>query len=365
MAPKSEDNAPAFLTEKALFHALTKSAFEFLNKAIDEFETSSKFSTIHFATAIELFLKAKLMREHWSLILEKPDQADRAAFFRGNAKTVSPAIAVERLHKIAQISIPKEFKDTFETISKHRNKMVHFAHAGEHEPANLTGQTKIAEEQCAGWLAIKTLLTQWSGFKKYRTDIVRISAKMEGHRTFLERVFESKAEELGIHRAAGLNIGKCPSCGFDAVKLGKQHGALVEADCAVCRYVGTEVHVKCSNDACGADIVFNSYGGHPVYCETCDEQLDKDDLRYQLDTGPGYHKDTMIDYIHINCASCISYHSVVEHEKVYVCLECFDTSDKYGVCGYCGDGQLGGVDEFSSFTGCEFCDGASARYADD
>jgi len=71
----------ALLSEDELFRSLTGSAFEFLEKAIAEFEQSAKFSTVHFTIAIELFLKARLVREHWSLLLDKPDQGDKADFF--------------------------------------------------------------------------------------------------------------------------------------------------------------------------------------------------------------------------------------------------------------------------------------------
>ena len=107
MSGKRADKEPAFLSEDELFGALTESAFEFLNRSIDEFSESEKFSTVHFAIAIELFLKARLMREHWSLLLDKPDQADKTAFFRGDAKTVSPDQTIERLRRIALVSIPQ------------------------------------------------------------------------------------------------------------------------------------------------------------------------------------------------------------------------------------------------------------------
>ena len=123
--PNSREPGEALvLSEDKLFAVLTSSAFEFLERAIYEFSESAKFSTVHFAIAIELFMKARLMREHWALLLDKPDQADRAAFFRGEAKTVTLEQAIERLKKIASVQIPAASREIFVKITKHRNKMV-------------------------------------------------------------------------------------------------------------------------------------------------------------------------------------------------------------------------------------------------
>ncbi len=73
-----------------LFVSITDTAFEFLEKALDEFEASPKFSIINFASAIELFMNARLMREHWSLLVEKVHSAKIDEFFAGKLKTVTP-----------------------------------------------------------------------------------------------------------------------------------------------------------------------------------------------------------------------------------------------------------------------------------
>ena len=89
-----------------IFRNLTESAFEFLERAIREFRDSPKFSTIHFATAVELFLKARLMREHWSLTVEKIDDVALTQFRQGKFKSVSPSAAIARLRSIVDVVIP-------------------------------------------------------------------------------------------------------------------------------------------------------------------------------------------------------------------------------------------------------------------
>ena len=52
-----------------LFVSLVRNAIDFLKKSVDELEGSPKYSVIHFCSAIELFLKARLLVEHWTLII--------------------------------------------------------------------------------------------------------------------------------------------------------------------------------------------------------------------------------------------------------------------------------------------------------
>jgi hypothetical protein len=355
-----------FPSEFELFDALAKSAFEFLRRAIDEFSESAKFSTIHFATAIELFLKARLMREHWSLLLDKPDQADKAAFFRGDAKTVTLDQAVDRLRRIATIAVPQPSREIFARIAKHRNKMVHFVHAGETVTDGQNGLQKIAEEQCAGWLALRTLLSEWPEFADYKRDIWQISVKMEGHRAYLEKAFEAKAGELQAHRDAGGRVICCPSCRFESVKVEEATNAIAEANCVVCHFFhGSEITVPCPNEDCREPIRFTSYDGRPGACQACETALTKDDVREFLDTGETITKDNYFDYTPINCPHCGGCDTVVQHHDLYVCTECYETDTDYGVCGYCSEGQLGGVPEHSYLVGCEFCDGSAGHHAND
>jgi len=354
------------LSENKLFDSLTRSAFEFLSRAIAEFENSAKFSTIHFAIAIELFLKARLMCEHWSLLLDKPDHSSKESFFKGDAKTVSPDQAIERLRRIAQVIVPEPFKEIFRKIAEHRNKMVHFIHAGEDEADGLDGRQRIVEEQCAGWLALRTLLAEWPEFSGYKTDIWRISVSMERYRPYLQKAFEAKADELRRHRAQGGRVIECPSCRFASVMVSESDDAVADANCTVCRFFhGAEIKVKCENNNCDEVIHFTSYEGRPSQCPSCDTVLSEKYVRDFLDTGEEITHDNYFDFMPISCSSCTGYHAVVKHHDRYVCTECFETAESYSVCDYCNEAQLGSVPEDSGWSGCEFCDGRAGNISDD
>ena len=82
------------------FDDVVRNAFDFLRRSIDELETHPKYSVIHFYSAIELFVKARLLKEHWTLIVTRPEQADRAKFQRGDFQSVGLKEASGRLEKV-------------------------------------------------------------------------------------------------------------------------------------------------------------------------------------------------------------------------------------------------------------------------
>ncbi len=68
--------SPDHLTE------IVANAIDFLTLATEEFGDRSKHSVIAFYTAVELMLKARLMEEHWSLVVGK--DADMNKFKSGD-----------------------------------------------------------------------------------------------------------------------------------------------------------------------------------------------------------------------------------------------------------------------------------------
>jgi len=345
--------------EDSLFESLVENGFEFLNKALDEFEDSAKFSTVHFSTAIELFLKSRLMKEHWSLLVERIDSAKRDEFFLGKLKTVNLDTSIKRLKDIACDPISEEAKKIFSNIAQHRNRMVHFVHG--HTPNKEQAQPELEEvvaEQCKGWRQLQLLLVKnWAEyFSEYSESIDAIEWKMQKHRGYLKAKFASKAQEIKEHKTAGNNVRTCPSCGFDSVLVTPEAGAISTTNCVVCWYSGSVVSVDCPEHKCHQVIEFDSFEGPPEHCPSCGATI-QEWIAEGLDTGDPIGPDNYFDHIEKNCPYCGGYHTVVEHHDGYVCTECFEYSEALGVCGWCHEGQLGGVSEISYVTGCEFCDG--------
>ena len=51
------------MTHHDIFDSLTRNAFDFLERGIAEFDKTPKYSVIHFCAAVEMLLKARLMKE--------------------------------------------------------------------------------------------------------------------------------------------------------------------------------------------------------------------------------------------------------------------------------------------------------------
>ena len=345
--------------ETTLFGYMVESAFEFLNKSLDEYESSPKFSIVHFATAIELVLKARLLKEHWALVVESLDSAKRSDFFTGKAKTINPGTAILRLKNIAGVTISDEAEKIFARIFQHRNRVIHFVHGVSRNLKEAEAELeKVAAEQCLGWLFLHALLNdawskQFSGFKK---DILSLEIRMQRHRRYLDAKFKAKECEIKEYRASGGDVRGCPSCNYDSLFVDSLDGNIYSANCAVCWYSGTVVKVECPHDRCFQIIEFDSYSGPPGYCPSCQSPIESC-ISDTLDTGPAITSDNYFDHVDKNCPFCSGYHTVVEHHEGYVCTKCFEYSTDLGYCGWCNEGQLGGVPEGSSYMGCDFCDG--------
>ena len=72
-----------------MFNRLVENALDFLFEAISEIKEQPKYSVIHFYAAVELFVKARLMNEHWTLVITKRQEPDWDKFVAGDFQSVS------------------------------------------------------------------------------------------------------------------------------------------------------------------------------------------------------------------------------------------------------------------------------------
>ncbi len=93
------------MIKKQIFDRLVENAIDFLSKSIEEIDDSPKYSIIHFHASIELFVKARLMAEHWTLVISKRQEPDWDKFISGNFISVSLDEAAKRLTKIVRSGI--------------------------------------------------------------------------------------------------------------------------------------------------------------------------------------------------------------------------------------------------------------------
>ena len=342
---------------------LTQSAFDFLARSVGEIQDHPKFAVIHFATAVELLLKARLMHEHWSLAVEQVSKADINEFLQGRCKTVSPAEAVKRLTKICGESIPTEAGAQFSKLSEHRNRMIHFYHEAGAEDATPERVQEIVTEQCRAWHYLEKLLRQWADqFDVFEDQITQTQRRMRTLRAFLQVIFDQLKPEIEAAAEQGAVFKECSGCGFATAKLASLSDVLFEKDCLVCKLKEAFLEIPCPDECGGVIHIEEGQHGENFACPKCDYELPTRDLEDLLDTG----NVDPIDHVQMNCAHCMSPGSVVEHHEKYICLECFSVEESVSGCGWCNELQMGGGDlENSHYSGCEFCDGHAGWMRDD
>src|SRR4051794_21942996 len=90
------------------FESLVVNAIDFLTQSAEEVESHPKYSVIHFCAGIELLLKARLLREHWSLVVTKPGEISKRKFEEGDFESVSMRQCFERLENVCGERLQEE-----------------------------------------------------------------------------------------------------------------------------------------------------------------------------------------------------------------------------------------------------------------
>ncbi|GAN82156.1 hypothetical protein Aam_169_004 [Acidocella aminolytica 101 = DSM 11237] len=334
---------------------LSESAFDFLERSVEEIKTHPKYSVIHFATAAELILKARLMREHWTLVVERTSDVSVEDFLSGQAKTVTQGDAIKRLKNACGENIPQDAVNQFGKIAAHRNRMIHFFHeAGQKEADNALTE-EIVKELCLSWFYLERLLSDWNDqFEVFEEEILSVTWRMKQLRAYLQVAFDRLKPEIEAAKISGTVFTTCSGCGFDAAAVNEISEVFFEKRCKVCGLGENYIEIPCPND-CGKILHIDAQNVSGMTCENCEHEVTSEELGEALDTEFSDPSDCEPQ---ANCAQCTGYGSVVQHNETFVCTKCLYSEDSAPQCGWCNERQIGGSDlEFSYHTGCEFCEG--------
>ncbi len=345
-----------------MLKSLVENAFDFLDRAIADFDRSPKYSVINYYSAIELFLKARLLAEHWTLVVAPNSSLDVDKFKSGEFQSITLAQAAERLSGVLKSPLTSDEISLFKKLGSHRNRMVHFFHEATTPGGSKKVREEIAREQLRSWHLLHCLLKEkWCPiFEAWYSRIDGYFPKLKKHKEFLNAVFEGLEQEIKIKSAKGIVFDECPSCGHKAAEVIPVLGGLVRRTCLVCQHRDSLLNVSCPS--CGEPMTFENEGFGS--CPNCEEEFDPEMLVKALDEGeaslPG---DPDSDRI-AHCTSCERVRSVIEYEGRYLCLGCLELFDEIGTCGWCGDWNAGDM-ENSYLEGCVLCEGRFGHERDD
>ncbi|MFF4057683.1 hypothetical protein ACFYZ0_18240 [Streptomyces sp. NPDC001708] len=87
-----------------------------------------KYAVLHLQAATEVLLKARLVREHWSLVFKDPGKATRLAFEQGKFESCDMNATMDRLTEIANVPITPKQRAAIKALAETRNALTHYGH---------------------------------------------------------------------------------------------------------------------------------------------------------------------------------------------------------------------------------------------
>jgi hypothetical protein len=349
-----------------LFESMVKNAIDFLKKSVDELEKDPKYSVIHFFAAIELFLKARLLAKHWTLILanmnkvKNEEQAILENFKEGNVNTVGLEDAIKRLKRECGLEISPNAKKYFRAIKKHRNKLVHFFHSEYHKDPPYGTYHEIVPEQLSAWYHLNTLLMdEWEElFEEYADEIHELDSMIMANKKYLSAKYDELKPDIEKEKKWGIEYKKCSWCGFESARYEDMYDLLYSRYCLVCFHQDNTLHIECPD--CQNEVLIEEQGIGE--CSNCGFSSDIDYLISELVGYQDPKEDPEVAY----CAECEysidpSVICLSDEKGIYLCLSCLTIHFNAGKCGFC-DTYVAGKDLEASYSfGCIFCDGAAGH----
>jgi hypothetical protein len=322
-----------------VFVALVGNGFDFFVRSAHELAKDQKFSIAHFATGLELLLKAGLFQEHWTLIATEPHDCAWTGVKDGTVRTIQASDLCAAITSTTGTPLGRE-KTAFESVFKHRNRVLHWAPNGD--------LAATVAEQCLAWHHLRVLLTgAWrEPFERFKARVDEVERLLRAHRPYLQVRFDEHERKLKGIEAEG-RLLTCPTCGFRAAVATAGPECVLPFECLVCGYAASAARASCG--------ALHALDALPNDDCSCGEPHDRKEIIDALDVfAPG--DDPSRGY----CGECREFEqTVVPDGGTYACVGCgtrFDLEDST-TCDWCNERWFGWDSEGSYIMGCEHCDG--------
>lgn len=186
-------------------------------------ETELQFSIIHLTAMVELMLKACLINEHWSLIIENSDQINLSNFKSGDFKSINIDEAILRIGKICDFNISGKPKIKIDRLKKERNKIIHMGiGVNQHHAMALIIDTYNFVYDFAKEVNI------FGNFPELEYKFNEIKNTINSFEEFIRKRLQNIKKELSCHDHALF----CPECFQQAVIMSED-----ERECLFCRKI--------------------------------------------------------------------------------------------------------------------------------
>lgn len=217
------------LTLRVLHNGLDfiKSALDYL--AIPDGDQGAKYAVLHLAAGIELVMKARLEREHWTLVFQDPRVATRKQYETGDFVSANLDSVLARLTGVCETGLTEQNKRQLKRFKTQRNKLEHFGFEVDTRAlqANAVGALSILLDFIVREFPQDDLTTE------ERDVIEEIRGTLQPIEMFVSKRRIEIAPRIAAARELGHAIVRCPICFEDAVDLVEEVGA-----CLFCGHNG-------------------------------------------------------------------------------------------------------------------------------
>jgi hypothetical protein len=352
------------------FNSVVRNAFIFLKQSVNNLDVNPRSSIIDLYTAIELLFKARLMKEHWSLILTRPDEANITSFENGDFHSVYLEQSEKRLTNICKESFKKEAMKNFKALGEHRNQIVHFAHTG------FKGNTEeLVIEHWGAWFYLHDLIkNQWHDiFSDYQELFDTLHKKIQNQKPFLKVRFKAIFDKIEIEKKKGNEVENCPSCSFvgaviiDTNYWGKNFQCMV---CDVKDEIPRSIETTIQCQHCMANTPYFMLEEHK--CHSCKKFISREYALkeytkiYRKDYDEEEEKEAIEEGLAFDdadalypigfCHGCqADVPSVVKVDDLDICVFCEIRGWRIVFCDNCDTYVTGDIDKIKYFA-CHFCE---------
>ncbi len=291
--------------------SLLANGLDFISSALEHLsgraptQRDLKYAVLHLSSGIELVLKERLRREHWSLLFADSDRVNQQAYQAGDFTSVSFRPCLDRLEGACGVEIGAKGKEVLKAIRDKRNRLEHFGIVDAVAAITSTAANalsflldfinrelepeKLGEEDSRTLGAIRGKLGDFGQFVKERWR--QIEKKVQGSTTAVVSC------PACLQKAAVIDCGvSCLFCGFEAGEdeaadayirevMGEDHYTTVKDggmwpryDCPECE-VETLVRHSAGDESQSSEYVCFSCGtawdwGELAICDSCGQPYD-------------------------------------------------------------------------------------------
>jgi chorismate mutase len=197
-----------------------ENGLDYMEDAIDRLRGNPdsrdlKYGVLHLAAAIEVLLKMRLIKEHWSLIFEQVSTASLAKYESGDFKSVNSAEALRRLRDIASVPVMRVDEIHIENIVKKRNRLQHFGLGDSAE--SIQAVTAAALDYLLDFVDIQLRDPNGSPGDPVEETLDRIREQLAE----IDALVQTRMESLKDGLDSSEVVLSCPSCTLSALVPGE------------------------------------------------------------------------------------------------------------------------------------------------